>query len=125
MLKDRRMHSTIPVSDLERARTWYADKLGLEPVEESPGGLFYECAGGTKFLLFPSPSAGTAKNTAAGWAVPDIEAEVAELRGRGVVFDEYDTPALKTVGGIATTGPVRAAWFKDSEGNTLGVVQLP
>ena len=125
MLKDRPMHSTIPVQDLERARTWYAEKLGLEPVEEAPGGLFYECGAGTRFLLFPSPAAGTAQNTAAGWSVPDIEAEVAELRARGVVFEEYDTPGLATVGGIATTGPVRAAWFKDSEGNTLGVVQLP
>ena len=124
MLSDRRIHATIPVADLDRARAWYADKLALEPVEEGPGGLFYECAEGTRFILFPTPSAGTAQNTAMGFVVPDIEAEVKELRGRGVAFEEYDYPTLKTVDGIATTGPIRAAWFKDSEGNTIGVVQL-
>lgn len=88
-----------------------------------PGGLVYEY-NESWFLLFPSPGAGTAQHTVAGWAVDTIETEVAELKTRGVVFEEYDLPGLKTVDGIATVGPNRAAWFKDSEGNILGVVQL-
>jgi catechol 2,3-dioxygenase-like lactoylglutathione lyase family enzyme len=123
MLTNYKIHSTIPVHDLARARKYYADKLGLTVTREAPGGLVYEY-NGTWFLLYPSSGAGTAQHTVAGWAVDNIEAEVAELKTRGVVFEEYDLPTLKTVNSIATAGPNRAAWFKDSEGNILGVVQL-
>ncbi|HCO02029.1 MAG TPA: glyoxalase [Actinobacteria bacterium] len=123
-LENYPVHSTVPAADLERAKAFYADKLGLEPKDEQPGGIWYE-AGGIRFLLYPTPSAGTAQNTAIGFAVDDIEKVVAELKDRGVVFEEYDFPGLKTVDSIADTGPIRAAWFKDSEGNIIGVVQLP
>lgn len=123
MLANFQMHSTIPAQDLGRAKKYYADRLGLTPARETPGGLVYEYKGAW-FLLYPSPGAGTARHTVAGWAIDDIEAEVAELKARGVVFEEYDLPSLKTVNSIATTGPNRAAWFKDSEGNILGLVQL-
>jgi catechol 2,3-dioxygenase-like lactoylglutathione lyase family enzyme len=123
MLSHYEIHSTIPAHDLGRARRFYAEKLGLTPTRETPGGLIYE-HGDAWFLLYPSQGAGTAQHTVAGWQVDDIEAEVAELKSRGVVFEEYDLPSLKTVNGIATTGPNRAAWFKDSEGNILGLVQM-
>jgi catechol 2,3-dioxygenase-like lactoylglutathione lyase family enzyme len=123
MLSNYEMHSTIPAHDLDRARRFYAEKLGLTPTREAPGGLIYEY-GDTWFLLYPSQGAGTAQHTVAGWQVDDIKAEVAELKSRGVVFEEYNLPGLKTVNAIATTGPNRAAWFKDSEGNILGLVQM-
>jgi catechol 2,3-dioxygenase-like lactoylglutathione lyase family enzyme len=125
MLQGRYMHPTIPAIDLERARAWYEEKLGLTPSQEMPGGLIYQTSGEAWFLLFPTPNAGTAEHTVGGWQVEDIHAEVAELKGRGVVFEEYDFPTVKTVDSVAETGPVKAAWFKDSEGNILGIVQLP
>jgi catechol 2,3-dioxygenase-like lactoylglutathione lyase family enzyme len=112
--------TTLPVSDLERAKAWYKDKLGLVPTNEDPGGASYEVAGG-RFALFPTPFAGTAKNTAMEWSVDDIDAVVADLKGRGVVFDHYDMPGVEWDGDIATMGGFRGAWFKDSEGNILSL----
>lgn len=123
MLNKLEVHATIPASDLERAKKFYLEKLGLTPTEETPGGLIYRCYN-SWFLLYPTPNAGTSTHTLMGWTTEDIEQEVAELKARGVGFEKYDTPHLKTVDGIATTGPNRAAWFKDSEGNILGLVQL-
>ncbi len=114
---------TLPAADLARARAWYAEKLGLTPVKEWPAGLRYRC-GSSFFDLYPTQFAGTAQNTAAGWAVDDVERVVAELRARGVVFEEYDVPGLTTVDGIADMDGERAAWFVDSEGNILSISQL-
>lgn len=125
MLTQSRVHATIPASDLGRARKWYADKLGFEPVRELPGGLIYDAAEGTRFIIYPTPNAGQSPNTLMGFSTSDIESEVRDLKARGVVFEEYDFPTLKTVDSIATAGPVRSAWFRDSEGNIVGVVQLP
>ncbi len=125
MLKDLRSHTTLPAMDLERAKAFYAEKLGLTPISEAPGATLYRTAGGTDFSLYPTPNPNRGGHTQMGFATSDIEAEVAALRARGVVFEEYDFPGLKTEGGIATTGDVRAAWFKDSEGNIVGVIQLP
>jgi catechol 2,3-dioxygenase-like lactoylglutathione lyase family enzyme len=114
---------TLPASDIERAKKWYAEKLGLEPVAEFPGAVRYQ-AGGVRFEIYPSQFAGTAQNTAAGWNVDDVEKVVDELSARGVVFEQYDFPGLKTnEKGIAQIGPETAAWFKDSEGNTIGVAR--
>ena len=124
MLKDRKSHATLPATDLDRAKKWYQEKLGLAPASESPGGLFYD-AGGTRFLLYPTPNPARGGHTQIGFATDDIVAEVADLKSRGVVFEEYDFPGLKTDNGIAQMGDVRSAWFKDSEDNTIGVVQLP
>jgi catechol 2,3-dioxygenase-like lactoylglutathione lyase family enzyme len=121
----------LPAQDLERAKRWYADKLGLTPEEERPGGLRYRC-GTTYFSLFASAGLASGTHTQLGWTVDDIEAAVAELRGRGVVFEEYDLPGLTTVGGIAevrgnypSDGGIgeRAAWFRDCEGNLFGLGQ--
>ncbi len=119
MLTDHPCHTTIPAADLDRARQWYADKLGFSPARELPTGVFYEASEGTRFVLYPSPNAGQAPNTLMGWSIPDVEAEVRDLKARGVVFEEYDYPNLKTVDSIATRGEVRSAWFRDSEGNIL------
>jgi catechol 2,3-dioxygenase-like lactoylglutathione lyase family enzyme len=114
---------TLPASDLERARAWYEQKLGLTPVHKWAGGLRYR-SGSTFFDIYPTSQAGTAKNTAAGWDVDDVARVVEELRARGVEFQEYDFPGLKTVNGIAEMDGERAAWFVDSEGNILSISQL-
>jgi catechol 2,3-dioxygenase-like lactoylglutathione lyase family enzyme len=124
MLADRPIHATLPAADLERAKRFYTENLGLTPEIEAPGGIFYRCGEGTRFLVFPSSGTAGGNHTQMGWAVDDIESEVADLKARGVVFEEYDTPYLKTVNGVALTGPIKAAWFKDSEGNLLGLVQF-
>jgi len=123
VLQDAPIHATLPCSDYARAKAFYADKLGLTPVEETPAGAFYE-SGGTRFFLFPSGGAASGTHTQMGWRVDDIEPVVRELTERGVRFEEYDFPGFDKDTRIAHTGPVRSAWFKDSEGNLLGIVQL-
>ncbi|MFI5282092.1 MAG: VOC family protein [Candidatus Dormibacterales bacterium] len=125
MIKELRSHTTLPTADLARAKKFYAEKLGLTPSTESAGGIFYDVAGGTRFILYPTPNPSRGGHTQIGFTTKDIKKEVAALRDRGVVFEEYDFPGLKTVGSIAETGDTKAAWFKDSEGNTIGIVQLP
>ena len=125
MLTELRVHSTIPASDMARARAWYAEKLGFEPILDLPSGMMYEAAEGTRFVVFPSPNAGQAPQTCMGFATSDIEREVRDLKARGVTFEEYDLPNFKTVDSIMSTGLTRSAWFRDSEGNILGIVQLP
>jgi catechol 2,3-dioxygenase-like lactoylglutathione lyase family enzyme len=130
-LQDAGVATRLPAQDLERARRFYEEKLGLQPVEERPGGLRYLCRGGD-FALFESAGASSGGHTQMGWEVDDLESTVRELRARGVVFEEYDLPGLRTVHGIAeiqgnypSKGGVgeRAAWFRDSEGNMLGIGQ--
>jgi catechol 2,3-dioxygenase-like lactoylglutathione lyase family enzyme len=131
MLENSDVATRLPAKDLERARAFYAEKLGLEPVEERPGGLRYRC-GSTYFVVFASAGAASGTHTQMGWEVDDIEATVAALRERGVVFEEYDLPGLTTVDGIAdiegnypSKGGIgeRGAWFRDSEGNLIGIGQ--
>ena len=124
MLAGQQMLVTIPAGDLARARAWYADKLGFTTDQEEAEALLYRCGKERLFLLFSSPGAGTAQHQLAAWVAEDLEAEVAELRDRGVEFEEYDQPGLRTVDGIARTPVGRAAWFRDSEGNVLTVTQL-
>jgi catechol 2,3-dioxygenase-like lactoylglutathione lyase family enzyme len=118
------MLPTIPVVDLGRARTWYADKLGLEPLAQPADALLYGSDVEHGFLLFSSRTAGTSDHQVAAWLVDNVEAEVREMRRRGVEFLEYDRPELRTVGGVATTPVGKGAWFKDSEGNVLTLMQL-
>jgi catechol 2,3-dioxygenase-like lactoylglutathione lyase family enzyme len=130
-LERAKVASRLPAQDLERARAFYAEKLGLEAAEERDGGLLYRPSGGGEFGLFTSAGKAAGGHTQMGFEVDDIEAAVAELRERGVVFEEYDLPGLRTVNGIAEiegnypskgTGE-RAAWFRDSEGNMIGLGQ--
>jgi catechol 2,3-dioxygenase-like lactoylglutathione lyase family enzyme len=131
MLANARVATRLPAQDLDRARRFYADTLGLEPSDERPGGLLYRLATG-EFALFASAGTSPGTFTQMALEVDDLEAVVAELKRRGVVFEDVDVPGLKTVDGIAevegnypskhSTGE-RAAWFRDSEGNLLGVGQ--
>jgi predicted enzyme related to lactoylglutathione lyase len=123
MLNDAPIYSYIPVSDLARARKFYESTLGLGAGQEFGPGVTFECGKGTAFFMYPSPGAGTSKASTAFWRVDDVEAEVAALKARGVVFEEYDMPGLKTVNSIATGGGAKTAWFKDTEGNILAVSQ--
>ena len=131
MLSDAKVATRLPAQDLDRARRFYSEKLGLEPVEDRPGGLLYRC-GGTEFGLFQSAGDPSGAHTQMGWEVDDIDAVVEGLRSRGVAFEEYDFPGLTTVNGIAEIEGnypskggkgERAAWFRDSEGNLLGMGQ--
>jgi catechol 2,3-dioxygenase-like lactoylglutathione lyase family enzyme len=130
MLRNAKVATRLPARDLNRARPFYSEKLGLDPVEQRDGGLRYVCAGG-EFAIFVSAGMQSGTHTQMGWEVEDIETTVRELRIRGVVFEEYDLAGLKTVDGIAEiTGNYpskgigeRGAWFRDSEGNLLGIGQ--
>lgn len=125
MLTGFAIHATVAASDLARARAWYKSKLGLVPEVEDPGGLWYRFGDGTFLSVYQTEYAGTARNTQAGWTVTDIEKVMADLRDRGVVFEEYNLGnGLATVNGLLTAGPFRACWFKDSEGNTFEVSQV-
>jgi predicted enzyme related to lactoylglutathione lyase len=120
MLNDSRVEANIPAGDLQRARTFYADKLGLTPVQDLGVNLVYETSGGTRFNLYETGYAGQAGHTIAQWHVTDIESEVRDLKGKGITFEVYDMPGIDWDGEIATLkGMGRAAWFKDSEGNTM------
>jgi catechol 2,3-dioxygenase-like lactoylglutathione lyase family enzyme len=123
VLKNSPIVPYIPVANVGRARRFYEGTLGLTPKEEYAGGVIYECGNGSWVFMYPSPGAGTSKASTAFWAVDDVAAEVAELKARGVVFEEYDLPGIKTVNGIATAGGAKTAWFKDTEGNILAISQ--
>jgi predicted enzyme related to lactoylglutathione lyase len=123
MLQTAPMYAYIPAKDLDRARKFYETKLGLKPREERNEGVVYQFGDHTAAFLYKTPNAGTSKASQAFWEVPDVEREVAELKSRGVTFEEYDMPGLKTVNGIAQGGGAKAAWFKDTEGNILALVQ--
>ena len=113
----------LPAGDVARAKAFYEQTLGLPMVQELEESLMFACGDGTMLFVYPSQFAGTNQATAAGWRVGDIEAAMEELRSRGVTFEEYDMPGLRTVDGIATLGPTKSAWFKDTEGNILALVQ--
>jgi predicted enzyme related to lactoylglutathione lyase len=123
MLRERDLIAVLPAKDLARARDFYRDVIGLDNPEDMEGNLLYRCGNGTGFLLYETENAGSAKNTQMGWATNNIEAEMEDLRSRGVVFEEYDFPGLKTENGIATTEGGKSAWFTDSEGNILNIFQ--
>ncbi len=114
----------IPAKDLQRTRRWYEDVLELSPSSEDPTSVQYRSAG-TTISLYETMGAGTAQHTLMGWTVDDIERVVDGLAARGVMFEHYDMPGLKTDGkGIAAMDGERGAWFKDPEGNILSIWQL-
>jgi catechol 2,3-dioxygenase-like lactoylglutathione lyase family enzyme len=131
LLQRAHVATRLPAQDLSRARAFYAEKLGLEPVEERPGGLRFECGSGV-FALFESAGRASGDHTQMALEVEDLDAVVGELRNRGVLFEDVDVPGLRTVDGIATVEGnypskggrgERAAWFRDSEGNLIGIGQ--
>ncbi len=121
MMDKSTVTANIPAADLERARAFYADKLGLTPFQELEGVvMLYRTAANSAFSVYRTEYAGQAGHTIAQWHVPDVPAEVAELEARGLVFERYDLPGTTWEGSVATLeGMGRAAWFKDSEGNTM------
>ena len=123
MLQRSPMYAYIPAKDIPRARRFYEQKLGFQPKQEIAGGVVYEFADHTACFMYPTPNAGTSKASQAFWQVDDIEREVAELKSRGVTFEDYDMPGEKSKDGIVTAGGAKAAWFKDSEGNILAIIQ--
>ena len=122
MLSAAPIHAYLPVSNVARARKFYEETLGLKPKRDYAGGVIYEC-GGAEVFMYPTSNAGTSKASQAYWQVDDVEAEVAELKARGVRFEEYDLPGVPMKNSIATGGGAKTAWFKDTEGNILAVSQ--
>ena len=115
----KEIHTVLPAFDLARARAYYHDKLGMDPTEERDGTLVFSPMPGSSFEIYETPNAGTAKNTQMCFGTDDLDGEMARLRERGVVFEDYDIPGLKTVDGIAEMDGERTAWFRDSEGNFI------
>jgi predicted enzyme related to lactoylglutathione lyase len=122
MLSNAPIRAYVPASNVARARKFYEQLIGLKPKQEYAGGVIYEC-GGAEVFLYPTPNAGTSKASQAYWSVTDVAAEVAELKSRGVKFEEYNMPGMKMTNSIATAGGAKTAWFKDTEGNILAVSQ--
>jgi predicted enzyme related to lactoylglutathione lyase len=122
MLSTSPIRAYIPASDIARARKFYEGIVGLVPKIEYSGGVIYDC-GGSEVFLYPTPNAGTSKASQAFWQVSNVEAEVTDLKSRGVKFEEYDMPGIQMTNSIATGGGAKTAWFKDTEGNILAVSQ--
>jgi predicted enzyme related to lactoylglutathione lyase len=123
MLQNSPFYAYIPAKDVSRARKFYEEKLGFKAGQETAGGVVYDYGKGPAAFLYETPNAGTSRASQAFWQVDDIEREVAELKKRGVKFEDYDMPGMKTKDGIFIGGGAKAAWFKDSEGNILAVIQ--
>lgn len=123
MLQDFPMYAYIPARDLARARQFYETRLGLRPKGDYDGGVVYEFAKGTACFLYPTPNAGTSQASQAFWSVQDIDGLIRKLKARGVVFEDYDMPGERSAEGAITAGDAKAAWFKDSEGNILALVE--
>jgi catechol 2,3-dioxygenase-like lactoylglutathione lyase family enzyme len=122
MLDTSMVVATIPVTDLDRAKRFYGDALGLTFLWDNPASVRFGCGGGTQLSIFRrGPS--TADHTLAHFEVSDIEAVVHDLDERGVTFIDYGDGPLQTAGHIAQLGPARAAWFRDPDGNVLGLRQ--
>jgi len=122
MLADRRVHTTLPSHDVDRLRQFYEETLGFEPLAIRPGVAAYRAGDGSLFVISRSGGTASGGHTQMAFTVPDVEAEVRELRARGVVFEAYETP--KTVDGVAQMPAGRGAWFKDPDGNLLGLFEF-
>ncbi len=120
MFKPNSATAAIPAQDFDRAKSFYADKLGLKPVDENEQEAHYQ-VGESRFLLFPSTGKASGDHTQLGFEVDELDPAVSSLRENGVVFEEYDFPGFRSVDGIVEVGGIRGAWFKDSEGNLLAV----
>jgi catechol 2,3-dioxygenase-like lactoylglutathione lyase family enzyme len=123
MLQNSPIYAYIPAKNVARARRFYEGKLGFRPTREVAGGVIYEFGERTACFLYPTLNAGTSLASQAFWQVDDVEREVAELKARGVEFEDYDMPGEKSPSGVVTAGGAKAAWFKDSEGNILAIIQ--
>jgi len=122
MLSQYPLSATAPTTDVDRARKFYVEKLGLKEKFADEAGVLFEAGEDTCIYLYKRGPT-KADHTIATFSVKDVEGEVSELRSRGVAFEDYDMPGLKTENGIATWGEDKAAWFKDPDGNILGLFQ--
>lgn len=123
MLQNSPLYAYIPAKDVTRARKFYEGTLGFRPKEEVAGGVVYEFGKKTACFLYPTPNAGTSRASQAFWQVDDVDREMAELKSRGVEFEDYGMPGEKSPSGAVTAGGAKAAWFKDTEGNILAIIQ--
>jgi catechol 2,3-dioxygenase-like lactoylglutathione lyase family enzyme len=121
MLGKAKVCPTIPAKDMKRAQNFYGETLGLKEIRSSEEGTIYESGNGTAVMVYPSAGAGTSQATYAAWEVDDLEAEMRDLRAKGVKFEDYDMPGLKTENGVASYEGGKGAWFKDTEGNILAL----
>ena len=119
MLQDGQVYAKLPASDMARARRFYVETLGFRPTWEGEGFARFVCAGGSSFLLFASSGRASGDHDQCGWVVEDIDAEVAELRRRGIALEEF--PGYRFEDGIRVDPAGRSAWFRDTEGNLLNV----
>ncbi|HEV7955627.1 MAG: glyoxalase [Microbacteriaceae bacterium] len=124
MLRELNPMAVLAARDLQRARAFYRDTLGLDPSDIVMGQLMYSAPSGMRFMIYETENAGTAQNTQMCWMTADFDAEIEQLRSRGVKFEDYDQPGLKTENGVATMDDEKSAWFKDSEGNILCIAQV-
>ena len=122
MLPDHPVYAALPSADLDRLRRFYEEVLGFTVRNENPRTIYYEAGAGTFFALARSGGRPSGSHTQMAFVVIDVEAEVAALRTRGVVFETYETP--RTVDGIADMEVGRAAWFRDPDGNLIGMIQF-
>jgi catechol 2,3-dioxygenase-like lactoylglutathione lyase family enzyme len=117
-------YGKLPAQNVARAKAFYADKLGLKPYKEHANHLYFE-VGGTTFIIFPSAGAPSGTHDQLGLIVDDVEATVARLQSKGVTFDRYPAPPGATMkNGIMDRGSMKAAWFKDIEGNLISVAEF-
>jgi catechol 2,3-dioxygenase-like lactoylglutathione lyase family enzyme len=124
LISEQRAHATLPVQDLDRARAFYEAKLGFTPEVVAPSAVMYKTGAGSVFAVTLSTGRASGDHTQLGFTVDDIGAEVADLKRRGVTFEEYDLADFKTVDSVAQTGPNRAAWFRDPDGNLIGLIEF-
>jgi catechol 2,3-dioxygenase-like lactoylglutathione lyase family enzyme len=125
-LSDCSVEALLAVSDLDRAKRFYEQQLGLVPGEEELEAVRYPCADGTRIFVYLSPeNAGKSPATLAGWFVDDLDRTMDDLASRGVVFEQYDQPEIKTdERGVFDAGRFRAAWIRDPDGNTMALTEL-
>ena len=123
MLQNAPMYAYIPAKDVARARKFYEGKLGFVPKQAMEGGVVYEFADKTACFLYLTPNAGTSQASQAFWSVADVDREIEALKARGVTFEDYDMPGDKSPSGAISAGGAKAAWFKDSEGNIMALIQ--
>jgi catechol-2,3-dioxygenase len=124
MLAEQPIDVMLLGTDLDVAKEFYGDRIGLEILLDTDDFVTFSCGGDSRLVITKSTSGTTEQQTKASWRVEDIAAEVADLRSRGIDVAEYDNPGLKTVDGVADVGFALAAWFVDPSGNTIGLLQF-
>jgi catechol 2,3-dioxygenase-like lactoylglutathione lyase family enzyme len=121
MLSDAMVVPTLAVKDIEVAKKFYGETLGLKQLDENLGGVRYECGKGSQLFVYPSHYAGTNQATAAGFHVQDVRAAVGELEAKGVTFEQYEMPGMTRDGAVHSMEGFNTAWFKDPDGNILAL----